>query len=60
MFTQRRKTLLNCVSGSVGIDKAAVLRAAKKCGISETARPEQLNMDMLVSLSDALLDEIKE
>ncbi len=56
MFSQRRKTLLNCVSGSLGIDKTAVLNAVKSCGLSETARPEQLDMASLVELSDALLD----
>lgn len=54
MFSQRRKTLLNCVSGSLGIGKDAVLEAIEKSGISPTARPEQLSMDEMIRFSENL------
>lgn len=54
MFTQRRKTLLNCVSGSMGIDKSKVLSAIKKTGLSPNARPEQLTLDEMTAFSENL------
>ncbi len=54
MFSQRRKTLLNCVSGSLGIGKDTVLEAIEKSGISPTARPEQLSMDEMIRFSENL------
>lgn len=54
MFSQRRKTLLNCVSGSLGIGKDTVLEAIEKSGLSPTARPEQLSMDEMIRFSENL------
>lgn len=54
MFSQRRKTLLNCVSGSLGIGKETVLEAIEKSGISPTVRPEQLSMDEMIRFSENL------
>ena len=54
MFSQRRKTLVNCVSGSLGIDKQAVAAAADRSGISASVRPESLNMQQMISFSDSL------
>lgn len=54
MFSQRRKTLVNCVSGSLGIDKQSVAAAADRSGISASVRPESLNMQQMISFSDSL------
>lgn len=54
MFSQRRKTLLNCVSGSMGIDKTTLESVMSRAGIKPSARPEELDMDMMIRLSDEL------
>lgn len=55
MFSQRRKTLLNCVSSTLGIDKKALEAAMCRAGIKPSARPEELDMSMMISLADELL-----
>lgn len=54
-FSQRRKTLVNSVSGAMGIDKSAVIRAVSDAGLAENVRPEQLSMDELIAFTNALL-----
>lgn len=54
MFTQRRKTLLNCVSGSLGIAKPVVSEAIAGSGLTPEVRPEQLSMDEMINFSDNL------
>lgn len=54
MFSQRRKTVLNCVSGSMGLDKALVERAIEEAGIKKTARPEELDMAQMLAFADCL------
>ena len=54
MFSQRRKTLLNCVSGSMGIDKTTLECVMSRAGIKPSARPEELDMDMMIRFSDEL------
>lgn len=54
MFTMRRKTAANAISGSLGIDKDTVLAALRAAGISPDARPEQLTMEELTRVSDIL------
>ncbi len=53
-FAQRRKTLLNSVSASLGISKNIVLDAAKSAGLSETVRPEELKMEDFINVSKKL------
>ena len=53
-FSQRRKTLANSVSSSLGIEKAKVFEAIKQVGLSENIRPEQLKMQDFVMVSEAL------
>ena len=53
-FAQRRKTLLNTVSNTVGIEKDAIRGALQQLNLSETVRGEQLNMQQLSDLSDLL------
>lgn len=54
MFSQRRKTILNCVSGSLGIAKDTVLIAIEQTGLKPAARPEELSMDELILFSENL------
>lgn len=53
-FAQRRKTLLNTVSNTLGVDKNILRNALKQIGISETVRGEQLTMEQLAELSEIL------
>lgn len=55
MFSQRRKTLLNCISGTLGIEKSAVSSAVEAAGIKPAARPEELDMEAMLRLCEALL-----
>ncbi|MBR1864848.1 MAG: 16S rRNA (adenine(1518)-N(6)/adenine(1519)-N(6))-dimethyltransferase RsmA [Ruminococcus sp.] len=56
-FSQRRKTLVNSVSGSMGIDKSVAAAAVQKSGLKENVRPEQLTMEQLIAFSEALREE---
>ncbi len=58
-FAQRRKTLANSVSSSMGIDKAKVLTAIRATGLSDSVRPESLTMEQLIAFSENLKNEIK-
>lgn len=53
-FSQRRKTLVNSVSSSMGIEKSIVSSAAEKSGLSLTARPEQLSMEQFILFAEQL------
>ena len=53
-FSQRRKTLVNSVSGAMGLDKALVTEAVQKSGLQSTVRPEQLSMEQLIAFSESL------
>lgn len=53
-FAQRRKTLVNTVSNTLGIDKAKLRNALENCGLPETVRAEQLTMSQLAGLSNFL------
>ena len=54
-FAQRRKTLVNTVSNTLGIPKETIKAALANCGLSETVRSEQLKIAELAQLSDLLL-----
>ena len=53
-FAQRRKTLVNTVSNTMGTDKNSLREALNKIGLEETVRGEQLTMQQLADLSDLL------
>ncbi len=53
-FAQRRKTLVNTVSNTLGISKENLRNAICEIGLSETVRGEQLNLNQLAQLSDLL------
>lgn len=53
-FAQRRKTAVNALAGGLSLDKEAVTAALRACGCSETVRFEQLDMETLLRLCEAL------
>lgn len=55
-FSQRRKTLVNALSATMGYEKAVVSKALTDCGLSETVRMESLSMEQLIALHRALLE----
>ena len=56
-FSQRRKTLLNCLSSSFGMEKDKVSDVIEKCGIEPGIRGERLGLEEFAKLADAF-DEI--
>lgn len=55
-FAQRRKTLVNSISNTMGISKTKIIEALESMGHNANVRAEQLKMEELVSLSDLLFD----
>lgn len=53
-FSQRRKTLANSLSSSLGIDKARVIEAIGSVGLKEAVRPEELSMEDFIALANKL------
>ena len=53
-FAQRRKTLVNTVSNTLGLEKDVIRAALKQLGLTETVRGEQLTIEQLSDLSDLL------
>lgn len=53
-FNQRRKTLLNSLSNSMGLSKTQISDALAKLDLEPNVRAEKLSMEELVSLSDLL------
>ncbi len=53
-FSQRRKTLVNSVSASLGIDKSVVTAAAVRSGLEESVRPEKLTLEQLIRFTEEL------
>lgn len=53
-FAQRRKTLLNTVSNTMGISKDVLRNALSEIGLSDTVRGEQLTLEQLALLSDKI------
>lgn len=57
-FSQRRKTLVNALSATMGYDKAAIIRALQMCQLPETIRMESMTMEQLLLLHRVLLEQI--
>ena len=55
-FAQRRKTLVNTVSSSIGISKDLLREALNAAGLSETARGESLTMSELALISNYICE----
>ena len=53
-FSMRRKTLLNCLSGGLGVSKEQVRELLKRAKVSEGARAEQLSMEQFAAIARAL------
>lgn len=53
-FSQRRKTFVNAVSNTSGIEKNVLKNALSQLKIAETVRSEQLTMEQLAALSNIL------
>lgn len=50
-FSQRRKTLSNTVSSSMGVSKTDVIKALENANISSTARAESLTMEQFINFA---------
>ena len=55
-FAQRRKTLVNTVSSSIGISKDLLREALNAANLSETARGESLTMSELALISNYICE----
>ncbi len=53
-FAQRRKTLVNSVSSSLGIPKSQIISALTKAGLDANVRAEKLTMEELASLCEEI------
>lgn len=49
-FIQRRKTLLNCLTGYRGLTKEQVAEILKSCAVDPTRRPETLSIEEFVNI----------
>lgn len=49
-FAQRRKTLVNTVSNTLGVNKEDLRQALEEIGLSSTVRSEQLTLNELAML----------
>ncbi len=59
-FSQRRKTLVNPVSASLGIAKETVREALEEANIKPTVRAEELTMEQFIALSNRLSERIEQ
>lgn len=55
-FSQRRKNLANSLSSALGMDKGTIAEVIRGAGLSENVRPEQLTLEELAAVADALSD----
>ncbi|MCM1099781.1 MAG: 16S rRNA (adenine(1518)-N(6)/adenine(1519)-N(6))-dimethyltransferase RsmA [Clostridium sp.] len=53
-FNQRRKTLVNGLSGGLNLDKEQVAQALERMGLNVTVRGETLTLEQFAALSDLL------
>ncbi len=53
-FAQRRKTFLNTVSNTLGIDKEHIKKCLNEVNLSESIRGEAIDMETLARLSDII------
>ncbi len=53
-FAQRRKTVVNSVSSSLGIPKAQIISALENTGLDANIRAEKLSMDDFANLCESL------
>lgn len=53
-FSQRRKTLLNCLSSGLGMDKTPTREALERAGVDPGLRAEQLRLEDFAAISNSL------
>ncbi|MFV0401177.1 MAG: 16S rRNA (adenine(1518)-N(6)/adenine(1519)-N(6))-dimethyltransferase RsmA [Oscillospiraceae bacterium] len=53
-FSQRRKTLLNCLSSGLGMDKTPTREALERAGVDPGLRAEQLRLEDFAAIANAL------
>ena len=53
-FSQRRKTLANSISSSMGIQKSMINKVIEESGFQPNIRPEQLSMEQFIIFSENL------
>lgn len=53
-FAQRRKTVVNSVAATLGLNKAQLSNAMVQCNLLPTARAEQLTMEQFETLAQAI------
>lgn len=59
-FSQRRKTLVNPVSSSMGISKEIVRETLEELDIKPTIRAEELTMEQFIALSNRLSERVEQ
>ena len=59
-FQQRRKTLCNSVSSTLGISKAEVTAAAAAAGLDPAVRPEAMDMQQMTAFANELYKNTKQ
>ena len=57
-FSQRRKTLSNCLSGYLKLSKTEVAQLLEQAGVAANARAEQLSMEQFAAIADAYTEMI--
>ncbi len=55
-FSQRRKTLVNSVSSTMGVSKDIMNSALETCGIDKSIRAEKLTLDELCNVANSIFD----
>ena len=58
-FSQRRKTLLNCLSANFAIPKDEISTLLESIGIAPSRRGETLSLEEFANIADTLLQKIK-
>lgn len=55
-FAQRRKTVVNSISATMGIDKSVIIDILTENNLSETIRAEKLTLSDFAKISDGILE----
>ncbi len=58
-FSQRRKTLLNCLLGICGMEKGELSEFLENLGIDSKRRAETLDMDEFAEIANALVSKVE-
>ena len=58
-FSQRRKTLVNCISDEFLLDKSSVMELIKSVGLKDSVRGEELGLDKFILLNSSFCDIYK-